>query len=174
MTDICFQDIRTLWPVIPVKHQKRKDPLLQIIGIHLKPTGTFPDIQKFIHRSKPEFHQIHEDHFIIDSLSVYMRGKCDQLFVFRTITADDHTAYQLQKSTLLYSFKSKCFHHAHSLRKQSPLDQDLQKGFPVDHGIFPIIHHLQTGIQIFSLHVIPIIIQDLFADQPLIFIGKRR
>ena len=103
-----------------------------------------------------------------------MRGKCDQLFVFRTVTADDHTAYQLQKSTLLYSFKSKCFHHAHSLRKQSPLDQDLQKGFPVDHGIFPIIHHLQTGIQIFSLHVIPIIIQDLFADQPLIFIGKRR
>ena len=103
-----------------------------------------------------------------------MRGKCDQLFVLCTVAADDHTAYQLQKSTLLYAFKSKCFHHAHSLRKQSPLDQDLQKSFAVDHGIFPIIHHLQTGIQIFSLYVVPIVIQDLFADQPLIFIGKRR
>ena len=61
MVDICFQDIRTLWPIIPVKHQKRKNLSPQIIGIHLKPTGTFPgDIQKFIHGSKPEFHQIHE------------------------------------------------------------------------------------------------------------------
>ena len=174
MTDIRFQDLFAFFPVICSEHQKRKYPFLQAVRIHLKTAGTFPDIQKFFHRTKPEFHQILKDHFIINSISVYMGRKCDQLFIFRTVTANDHPACQFQQLTFLYSFKAKCLHNAHCLWEQASLDEDFQQYLLIDHSIFPIVHHFQAGIQIFSLYMIPVIFQDPFSNSISVFSCKRR
>ena len=115
MADIGFQHMLPFLAVICCKHEKLKDLLLHIIGIHLKTAGTFPDGEDFIHWSEAVLHQIIENNLIIKTVSVYIRSQRQKLFILKQITADDHPACQLKKASHIHALAAELLHNGKCL-----------------------------------------------------------
>ena len=102
-------------------------------------------------------------------MAVNFGSQCDQLIVLSHIALKDHPAGQFQETAKIQSFISILFYDPHSLTEHSSGDQHLKKGCSVYFYIFAVIHLFQIMIQVLSLHMFCIIVQNVFADRISVF-----
>ena len=112
-----------------------------------------------------------QDHLVIFTLTVYLGCQCQKFIILCHITLEDHSAGEFEETSKFDSFIAKLLDDAHCLAEHPAGDQDFQKHFAVCFDIFAIVQSAQIAVQICSVHMTCIKIQDLFSHRIPVFLS---